>query len=299
MFKTDFLSPSQKGILFVALGAVCFSAKAIFIKLAYKNYDIDDITLLSMRFGFALPFYLAIACWRIQQGKLKNIEKRDWLWIAVLSLLGYYWASWFDFKGLQYISAGLERVILFVYPTFVVLFSRVFLNKKISKMAIYALVISYLGLFIIAFDPKIFIAKDAVLGASLILVSAVTYSLFLVFGGEMIQKYGSANFNTVSMIFSSVFVLLHFNGVSDKSLLNLPIGLYGYGLALAIISTLIPTFLMSEGIKILGASKSSIVASVGPVSTILLAFVFLNESLSLQEILGSLLIMFGVLLIGK
>lgn len=293
------MTSQQKGILFVAIGAVCFSAKAIFIKLAYKSYEVDDITLLSLRFGLALPFYLGIGIWRSQKGQFKQIETKDWFWIAGLSLLGYYWASWFDFKGLQYISAGLERVILFVYPTFVVLFSRLFLKKKISKIAIYALLITYLGLVIIAFEPKIFDTTDIALGASFVLISALTYSLFLVFGGEMIKKYGSANFNTISMIFSSVFVLMHFFVFSDKSILNLQLGLYGYGLALAVISTLIPTFLMAEGIKILGASKSAILGSIGPVSTILLAFLFLGEVLSFQEILGSILILVGVLLIGK
>lgn len=289
----------NKGFLFVALGAICFSAKAILIKLAYSSYQVQAIDLLTLRFLYALPFFLVIAFIRFQKGAYRNLSLKEWLTIAVLSLLGYYWASWFDFKGLVYISAGLERIILFIYPTLVVLFSRIFLQKKISKTVIYALVITYAGMICITTEPRIFQSSNFLLGASMIFVSAVTYALYLVFGGEQIKKYGSVNFNSISMIFSSVFVLMHFSLLGQTKLINLPLNVHFYGLALAIISTVIPTFLVMEGIKILGASKASVVASIGPISTIILAYVFLNETLSLQEAAGSSLVILGVVLIGK
>ncbi|MBK6977023.1 MAG: EamA family transporter [Cytophagaceae bacterium] len=236
---------------------------------------------------------------QIQKGHFKAVSGKDFGIIALLSLLGYYWASWFDFRGLQYISAGLERIILFSYPTLVIIFSSIFLGKKISRNGVIALVITYLGIAIIALDPKILSSKNFALGAGLVLISSVTYALYLTFGGEMIKKYGSINFNTLAMIFSSVYVIIHFKAFTNVAIFELPDGVYLYGLALAIVSTVIPTFLVMEGIKLLGAGLGSIVGSIGPVATVILGYIFLGETLSLQEILGSVLVLIGVLIIGK
>lgn len=293
------MTAKQKGILYVAIGAICFSAKAILIKLAYKNYDVDDLTLLCLRFSFSLPFFLGIAIFRAKKGNFKNIENRHWFQIAALALLGYYIASWLDFKGLQYISAGVERIILFIYPTFVVLFSRIFLKKKISRTTLYAMLITYVGIICIAVEPRIFQSENFFLGASLIAVSAITYSLYLVFGGELINTYGSANFNSIAMIFSSMYVIIHFSVFSNSSLLHLEPGVYFYGFTLAIVSTVFPTFIVMEGIKLLGANTGAIVSSIGPVSTILLAYIILGESLSIQELVGSALVLGGILMLSK
>jgi drug/metabolite transporter (DMT)-like permease len=201
--------------------------------------------------------------------------------------------------GLQYITAGLERIILFIYPTLVVIFSRVFLGKTISRKAMIALGVTYCGVFIIALDPHIFEADNFIKGGSMILVSAVTYALYLVFGGEQINKYGSINFNSIAMLFSSVYVVLHFTAFSDTLITSLPLGLYGYGIVLAIFCTVLPTFMVMEGIKLLGANLGSIVASIGPVSTILLGYIFLGETFTIQELIGSGFVIVGVVLIGK
>lgn len=293
------MTSKQRGILLVAFGAVMFSAKAIVIKLAYEAHDVDDITLLTLRFGFALPFFALIAAWRYTNGLFRGISRKDWGIIALLSMLGYYIASWFDFMGLQYISAGLERIILFIYPTLVVIFSRLFLGKTISKKTLFALGITYLGVGIIAINPHIFESKNFIKGGSMILVSAVTYALYLVFGGEQSNKYGSINFNSIAMLFSSVYVVVHFSIFSERAITTLPVGLYGYGIMLAIFCTVLPTFMVMEGIKLLGASLGSIVASIGPLSTIVLGYIFLGETFTLQELCGSMLVIVGVVLIGK
>jgi drug/metabolite transporter (DMT)-like permease len=293
------ITSRHKGILFVAIGAICFSAKAIMIKLAYKNFDVDDLTLLSLRFGFSLPFFLGIAIYRAQKGKFKALEKIDWWYIAGLSLLGYYIASWLDFKGLKYVTAGVERIILFIYPTFAVVFSNIFLKKKITRPTLYALLLTYAGILCIAAEPRIFQSANFWIGSTLIAISALTYALYLVFGGELINKYGSANFNSIAMVFSSIYVLIHFGLFSNSSLLHLEFGLYAFGFALAIISTVLPTFIVMEGIKLLGANTGAIVSSIGPVSTIILAYFILGESLSIQEVIGSIMVLFGVLLLGK
>ena len=289
----------QKGVLFVALGAILFSAKAIFIKLAYAEFNINDITLLTLRFGFALPFFIGIGLYRIQKQKMRLVTRKDIGYIALLSMLGYYIASWFDFKGLQYVPAGVERIILFIYPTFVVLFSRFLLNKKISVISIIALIITYLGIVIIAFDPKLFSNPSITEGALYIVISGITYALYLTYGGEIIHKYGSINFNTIAMIFSSVYVIIHFIIFESTDITTLPYGVYLYGFLLATISTVIPTFLVMEGVNLLGANRASIVATIGPVSTIIMGYYFLDEIFTFQELIGSIFIIGGVILIGR
>ena len=293
------MSPTQKGIVFTVIGAICFSAKAIFVKLAYLSYDVSDITLLTLRYVFALPIFIVIATVRYRQGKIESMSSKSWLMLIFAAMMGYYLASYFDFSGLKYIPASIERVILFTYPTLVVIFSWLFFRKKIGRKTIYALIICYAGILIIAIEPRFFSGENFTLGATLIFLSSITYALYLVLSGELSQKLGSVNANALGMIFSSLFVFLHMGLFSDESITGLPLTIYLYGFAIAIISTVIPTFLMMEGIKLLGANRASIIGSLGPVSTILMGYLFLGERLTVQELAGSILIMAGVFLIGK
>lgn len=287
-----------KGILLIAAGAILFSSKAIAIKLAYTHLDVDDLTLLTLRFSLSLPIFMAVVLFRWKSGKLKGIHKRDWWFLAFLSMLGYYIASWLDFRGLQYITAGLERIVLFLYPTFVAVFSWLIFKKSLSKKALIALLISYLGVVIIAFDPLILKMPNLLLGGSLILISAITYALYLVFGGELIQKIGSVNFNALAMVFSCIYVLIHYFIASPEGLI-FNSSLWQTGIYLAIFCTVIPTFMVMEGIRILGANMGSMVASIGPVSTIVLGYFILNEQVTFQELVGSFFIILGVFLISK
>ena len=286
-----------KGIILVLLGAICFSIKAIIIKLAY-SVSIDPVTLLTLRMGFALPFFLMIPIFYKRKGTEQRVSTRDYGKIALLGVLGYYVASIFDFWGLQYITAGLERLILFVYPTIVVLLSAAIFKKPITKNIIFALVLSYLGILIIFSDSEISSQKNILLGATFIFVSAFTYAAYLVGSGSLIPKLGSIQFNAYSMIVSCVVVLIHFAIAQPTNLLTLPKIFYGYGFAIAIISTVIPTFLVAEGINLIGAGKASIVASVGPVITIFLGYWFLNEPFTLYELIGTLFVLGGVLWIS-
>lgn len=290
---------NQRGILFTVLGAICFSAKAIMVKLAYLEFDVSAMALLGLRYFFSLPVFLLIALWRYKNGKFVPLTGRDWGTLLFSALMGYYLASWLDFEGLRYISAGIERVILFTYPTMVVLFSRIFFKKEISRTAVLALILCYLGIFVIAAEAKFFAGEEVLWGAFLVFLSAVTYALYLVFSGELSRRLGSVNTNTLGMIFSSFFVFFHV-GLSPKiAWAELPAGVYGYGLGIAMISTVIPTFLMMEGIRLLGASRASILGSIGPVSTLIMGYFFLGERFTGQELLGSALVLVGVFLIGK
>jgi drug/metabolite transporter (DMT)-like permease len=290
---------STKGILLIATGAICFSAKAIMIKLAYQEAPVDALTLLTLRFAISLPFFVLIAFLNHRKNPNNSIKQISWKDIAIicgLALLGYYIASLFDFMGLAYVTAGLERIILFSYPTFVVIFSYLFLKKKITLQIAQALIITYLGLLVIVYNNDIFSTENSIKGAIYIFISAITYAIYLVFGSKYIQKYGSVNFNSLAMMISCLYVIAHYLILGNGSLFSYSWTIYAYGFALAIISTVIPTFLVMEGIRILGANKGAIVATVGPVSTIFLGWLILNEAFTLQEFLGSVLVIIGVFL---
>jgi drug/metabolite transporter (DMT)-like permease len=287
-----------KGVALVFAGAICFSIKAILIKLAYVT-TVDAVTLLTLRMGFSLPFFLAVVVLYKRKETEQKADTKDWTKIVLLGILGYYLASIFDFWGLEHITAGLERLILFVYPTIVVLLSAFFLRKKITKTILFALGLTYLGIAIIFSDTNLHGSGNIGLGASFIFVSAFTYSAYLVGSGHLIQKVGSVLFNAYAMIVSCVVVLVHFAIAQPTNILALPAEMYYFGFAIAIISTVIPTFLVAEGIKQIGASKAAIVASIGPVVTIILGYFILHEPVTAIEIFGTIFVVGGVLLISS
>ncbi|MGL4631037.1 MAG: DMT family transporter, partial [Leadbetterella sp.] len=293
------MTNKNKGILYLALGSILFSSKAVLIKLAYRDTDIDALGLLFLRFGLSLPLFLIIGGIRYKKGHFAKVSSKQVLIIFCLSLLGYYIASLFDFMGLEYISAGLERVILFSYPTFVMIFSYFFFQHTISQRGVFSLLLTYLGIFIIVINPQILEGKDFIKGAGFILISAITYAIYLSIGSEFIKKIGSVNFNTLALAGSCVFVIAHFLVVKKIDLSMFNSTECGYGMILAVFCTVIPTYLSMEGIKLMGANEGSIVSSIGPVATAILGYYFLNETLGLQEIGGSLLVIIGVLLLSK
>lgn len=280
------------GILYGILGVVLFSAKAVLVKLAYQ-YDIDSLSLLLLRMLFSLPFYLATLFWVNKKNHIA-VTKKEWLWVILFGFLGYYLASLFDFMGLQYLKAGIERIILFIYPTIVVLLSRVFLKERISRIQITAIVITYFGV-ILAFWDELTIAGDAVLwGGFLILSSAITYAAYIVGSGWLIPKIGVLRFTCYAMLVSTCCVVLHYSVLKDWQIFEYDPEVYGYALAMAILATLIPSFLVSASIKRIKASNFSILGSLGPISTIILAFVFLDEELTYLQLLAMFVVISGV-----
>jgi drug/metabolite transporter (DMT)-like permease len=209
--------------------------------------------------------------------------------------LGYYGASYFDFLGLQYVDASLERLILFSYPTFVVLMSTFVYKKKISLKQWIAISITYIGICII-FLP-VLLEKDikySLFGVAMIGISAITYASYLVASEHFVPKFGTVRFTTFAMIVSCLMVIIHFALDSNAHILNLPHKVYLYGLIMAVFCTVLPSYLISEGILQIGASKVGILGSIGPVSTISLSVLILGETLTIYQILGGSIIVFGV-----
>jgi drug/metabolite transporter (DMT)-like permease len=289
------------GAVIALLGAVCFSTKAVLVKLAYRDTNVDAISLLALRMVFSLPFFVVSAY--ASSTKHNNIKftPRQWISVAVIGCLGYYISSLLDFLGLQYVTAGIERLILFIYPTLVLLMSSLIFKERIKAIQWVALVITYVGLLIAFFsevDMESAQRSDFIIGSLLIFICAFTYAAYIVGSGRLIPLVGAAKFNSYAMSFASVGVLLHFFLNSEISLLGFPVEVYVYGILMAILSTVIPSYLVVEGIKRIGSDNAAIVGSIGPVSTIILAYFFLHENISLFQIIGTVMILFGVLIVS-
>ena len=288
------------GFLITLAGAILFSTKAIFVKLAFHATHVDAVTLLTLRMLFSLPFYL-IAAWMVAKKENKQIlTSRDWLWILVMGILGYYLSSLFDFIGLQYVSAGLERLILFLYPTFAVLINTFYFKTKLGRVQTIALVLTYIGIGIAYFgelkmdtsNPKFFF------GSFMIFLCAITYSFYLVGTGRMVQKVGVTRYTAYTMLAATVGIFINFLTTHSMQSIPFTMELTWYGIALAIVATVLPSFLMSNGMKSIGSNNVSIITSIGPVSTIIQAHIFLGEQIIPAQIIGTALVIAGVILIG-
>ncbi|AXT59878.1 DMT family transporter [Aquimarina sp. AD10] len=289
---------SSYGIIFAIIGVVLFSAKAVLVKLAYK-YDISSEHLLLFRMLFSLPFYIGVVLIK-QRKNSQEARKKDYLWILFFGIIGYYLASYFDFLGLQYIKAGLERIILFLYPTLVIIISKVFLNKRISNRQLQAILITYIGVLITFWgELQLENTGNLYLGAILVFMSALTYAIYIVGSGWLIPKFGVIVFTSYAMIVSSLCIILQYVIFDRTDILSYPLELYLICIAMAIFSTIIPSYLVSAAIAKLGASNFSIIASLGPFSTIILAYFFLGENLSLIQIVGTLVVILGIYIVTK
>jgi drug/metabolite transporter (DMT)-like permease len=302
------MTPQQKrkyfigGVIIAIFGAICFSTKAIFVKLAYRDTEVDAVTLLALRMIFSLPFFVVSAIVSSSQSSNVKFTARQWWQVAFIGCIGYYVSSLLDFLGLQYVSAGIERLILFIYPTLVLLMSSLVFGVKIKKYQWIAVAITYAGLLLAFFSETDFGAQQSsefILGSFLIFTCAITYAIYIVGSGKLIPVVGAAKFNSYAMSFACVAVLIHFFIFSRHSLLNLSSQVYIYSACMALVGTVIPSYLVTAGIKRIGSDNAAIVGSIGPVSTILQAYIFLYEPISALQIVGTVLVLVGVLLIGK
>jgi drug/metabolite transporter (DMT)-like permease len=287
------------GCLFVLLAAFGFSAKSILVKLAYSSsLHLDAITLMLLRMAISLPFFLIVVVWSnrpsIQISDSQRMRTQDWLMVMVLGFLGYYLSSLLDFEGLAYISAGLERLILYLYPTFVVLLTAGYYRKAINRHQAFALIFSYAGIVLVYADHQMESnSQDLVIGSALVACSAMTFAIFMVGSGVLIKRIGSLRFTAYSMTVACLVTGLHFIIMHGHYALDLPTNVYGLASIMAIFSTVLPAFLMNAGIQRIGAGSASIISSAGPIGTLILAFFLLGEALTLTQLLGTLLVLVG------
>jgi drug/metabolite transporter (DMT)-like permease len=288
------------GFLITLIGAVLFSTKAIIVKKAFNEIDVDVLSLLALRMVFSLPFYLVAAFWISSQKENKRLNKRQWLTVLMLGLSGYYLSSYLDFAGLQYISAGLERLILFLYPTFAVLINLVVFKQKISKIQKLALFLTYVGIGIAYIGEMNFseYSSNLLLGSLLVFLCAITYASYIVGSGRIIPQIGATKFTAYAMLAATLGVFVHYllSGSHRTGTIGDDIWLYGF--TLAIIATVIPSFLLSFGLKRIGSNNVAIISGIGPVATIVQAHYILGEPIFPAQITGTILVILGVLLIG-
>ena len=294
------ISISLAGCAITLAGAVLFSTKAIIVKKAFADTATDPLTLLTLRMIFSLPFYLAMAVFTTGKKENVRLTTRQWLQVIIIGMFGYYLSSLFDFVGLQYVSAGLERLILFLYPTFTVLINAIIFKQKISGIQQTALLLTYSGIGIAYFGELQFDTgnPDFLWGSLLIFICSVTYAIYIVGSGRLIPAVGPAKFTAYAMLSSTAGIFVHFLLTGNYHTLQAGTGLWGYGLLLAIMATVVPSFLVSEGMKRIGSNNVAIISGIGPVSTIMQAHFILGEPVLLLQTGGTLLVITGVLLIG-
>ena len=293
-------SLSLPGFLIAFFGAVLFSTKAVIVKKAFADELVDALTLLMIRMLFSLPFYIgaAILIWRNNSGT--KLTGRQWLITIGLGIFGYYLSSLFDFIGLQYISAGLERLILFLYPSFAVLINAIVFKQPIRRNEIVALLLTYIGIGMAYYGELELDHSNPnfLLGTGLIFLCAITYATYIVGSGRMVPVIGANKFTTYALLTSTGGVFLHYLLRGDYHAFGASVDLWGYGIMLALVATVIPTFLLSAAIKRIGSNTVAIISSIGPVSTILQAHYVLGEEIFPLQLLGTALVLAGVLLLA-
>jgi drug/metabolite transporter (DMT)-like permease len=296
------LRPSTrlKGVIFALGGAIIFSTKAIFVKFAYQ-YEVSAVSLLLLRMGFALPVFLLGAIWWEKRKKLPPLSRRQWLGVALSGFLGYYLASIFDFIGLTYITASLERLVLFAYPTLVVLLSALFFKTPITRAQMGALLLTYLGLALVFWGQlEVSHAREVIIGVGWVLGAALTYAFYLIASGQLIPQLGVIRFTGYAMTASAL-------GVLGQYLLSRPwlevfqleAAVYGWALALALVATVLAALLLAQGISLIGASDTAIINSIGPVSTISRAWIFRGDRLQPLQFVGAALVLLGVVVVSR
>jgi drug/metabolite transporter (DMT)-like permease len=283
------------GIGFAVVGVLAFSFRPILIKLSYGAHPVSPVTLLFLRMALSLPFFLAIGWWlRNQEPRL---TRRDWLGIVGLGFLGYYAASFLDFVGLQWVGAGVGRLILYLFPTLVVLLSFLFLKKIPGARELVALVVSYAGIALVVSNHIGGENRLFALGAALVFASALCYAIYLVAGSQLVKRVGSMRFTAYSTVVATVPAVIQFFVMEPVDALVLPGAVWTYAIVLATFSTVLPLFLQAEALNRIGANHFALIGALGPVSVAITSALGLDEPFTAVQALGGALVIFGVLLV--
>ena len=284
------------GISFALAGTIAFAFRPVLIKLGYEAAPVSATTLLFLRMVLSLPFFAAVAWWLRNEPPL---ARRDWIGIVALGFLGYYLASLLDFLGLQYVPAGLGRLIMFLYPTLVVILSALFLAKRPSGRELAALAVTYAGIALVL-SHKLGAGPEHrlfLLGAALVFGSAMCYAVYLVTGSQLVKRVGSMRFTAYTMMVSTAPAVVQFALLESPAALELPGRVWIYAILLATACTVLPVFLVAESLKRIGANQFALIGALGPVTTVIADFVLLEGALTPLQLAGGALVIAGVLLV--
>jgi drug/metabolite transporter (DMT)-like permease len=284
------------GVLLVAMGAIAFSGKAIIVKLGFRH-GVDAVTLLALRMAVALPFFLTMGVWAARRAPA--LAGSDRWRIVALGVFGYYLASLLDFLGLAYISATLERVILYLTPTFVLLLGASLAHRRPTRRQLVALAISYAGV-LLAFGHDLHVSGgDVVRGGALVLGSAVSYAIYLYGSGEIVERIGSVRLTAYASTVASALCIGQYILFEPWPLPPLPRAVYGLSLLNGTLCTVLPILATMMGIRRIGSGLASQIGMIGPVSTIVLSLLILHEPMGPWQIAGTVLVVAGVLTVSR
>ncbi|NQW79994.1 MAG: DMT family transporter [Polaromonas sp.] len=273
------------------VGAVAFSGKAIIVKLAYRH-GVDPVTLIMLRMLFALPIFLIMAWWA-SRGK-PPLTRKDWLGVLGLGFTGYYLSSFLDFAGLQYISASLERLILYLNPTLVLLLSWLFYRQRISWRQMTGMAISYAGVVLVFGHEITAQGSHAAWGALLVFLSATTYALYLVYSGEMVRRLGAIRLVGLASTVACLCCILQFVLLRPLTLEHVAPEVMWLSLINATVCTVAPVLMVMMAIERIGASMTAQTGMVGPISTILMGVLILGEPFTVWVAAGTVLVLAGI-----
>jgi drug/metabolite transporter (DMT)-like permease len=278
-------------LLLATLGAICFSGKAIIVKLAYR-YGVDAVTLIMYRMLFALPIFVLMAWWA-SRGRFA-LSRKDWLGVLWLGFTGYYLASFLDFAGLAYITASLERLILYLNPTLVLLLGLVLYRRRITAPQVIGMAISYSGVLLVFGHEVTLSGPDTAWGALLVVLSAVSYAIYLVYSGEMVKRLGSMRLVGLASTVACLCCLLQFALLRPLSAAAVAPEVIWLSLLNATLCTVAPVLMVMMAIERIGASMASQVGMIGPMSTILMGVLLLGEPFTAWVAAGTVLVITGI-----
>ena len=284
------------GLALAIIGSILFSAKAVIVKLAYR-YGVDAATLLTLRMALSLPFFIVALAWSSRGAP--PLSHTDHMRLIFIGLLGYYAASYLDFLGLQYVTAALERLILYLSPTLVVVLSSFVLRKHFGRYEWGALALCYGGILLVFWHDASLEAGQVLLGSGLVFASAVCYAIYLIMSGELVQRLGAIRLTAYAMCVSSFAVFAQFAVLNPISALRQPQAVYGLSLLNALLCTVLPVFATMLAVERIGAGRASMASMIGPVSTIALAYLFLDERISVWQLAGTALVLTGIYVLTR
>jgi drug/metabolite transporter (DMT)-like permease len=289
--STELPSTLWPGVLMAAVGSIGFSGKAIIVKLSYR-YDVDAVSVIMYRMLFALPAFLLLAWWA-GRGKAP-LTGRDWRIICGLGFCGYYLASFLDFAGLQFIGANLERLILYLNPTLVLLVGLLVFKVAVTRKQWLALSVSYLGV-LVAFSHDISVSGNHVaIGAALVFASAVSYALYLAFSGQAVKRLGALRLTGLATSVACILCITQFFVLRSPSEMIVAREVIWLAILNATLCTFVPVLLVMMSIERIGAGVTAQIGMLGPLSTIALSYIFLNETLTLWMAGGTTLVLSGI-----
>jgi drug/metabolite transporter (DMT)-like permease len=288
------------GLLLATAGAIAFSGKAIIVKLSYLH-GVDAVTVIMFRMLFALPFFIAMGLWAERQAIAREnpLTRRDVIDIVGLGFVGYYLSSYLDFLGLQYITASLERLILYLNPTLVVLLGWAVYKKPIQPIRMLAMAISYSGVMLVFSHELSLAGPNVALGSTLVLGSAVSYAVYLLYSGQLVQRIGSLRLVGWATSVACVCCIAQFVVLRPLSAAVVPVEVLWLGVLNAVACTVAPVLMVMMAIERIGAALTAQTGMIGPMSTIALGVLLLDEPLNIWIGVGTLLVVSGVFIVSK